>query len=101
MQASHGTIEAMDCIDPYPPTVPPGQDALPYEDGEPMETKRHRTQMELLLGTLEDAWSERTDYYAGGNMFVYFSEPQTRGAKFKGPDVFVVLDTDGTKVRKS
>ncbi len=101
MRARRGTIEAMDVIDPYPPVVPPGQDALPYEDGEPMESKRHRSQMEVLLGSLEDAWDARDDFFVGGNMFVYFSEPQTRGAKFRGPDVFVVLDTDRQKVRKS
>jgi Uma2 family endonuclease len=46
-----------------------------------------------LLESLDYAWRERTDYYAGGNMFLYFSEAQARNNDFRGPDVFVVLDT--------
>lgn len=34
-------------------------------------------------------------------MFVYFSELQTRGNDFRGPDTFVVLGTDKTKERLS
>jgi Uma2 family endonuclease len=86
--------------DPNVPTPPPGQDALPYDDGEPMESKRHRVQMNLLIDTLDEHWRDRDDVYVSGNMFVYFSELQTKGAHFRGPDVFVVLDTI-KKSRKS
>ena len=81
-------------LDPYPPKVPPGQDELPCEDGEPMDTPLHRLQMNLLIDSLEAAWQGRTDYYVGGNMFVYFSELQVKKNDFRGPDVFVVLDTE-------
>ncbi len=95
-------MEAMDLLrDPYPPPPPPGQDELPSEDGEPMDTPRHRAQMNLLIESLTVAWMDRDDYYVGGNMFVYFSELQSKGEHFRGPDVFVVLDTDRHKVRKS
>lgn len=80
--------------------APPGQHELPYSDGEPMESKRHVTQMNLLITTLDDAWADRRDFYVAGNMFVYFSELQTRGEHFRGPDVFVVLGTE-RKARKS
>lgn len=101
MTTERGTLPVMETThDPSVPRPPPGQDALPSEDGEPMETDRHYEQMHLLTTTLADAWSERDDFYVGGNMFVYFSELQTRGEHFRGPDVFVVLDTE-RKSRKS
>lgn len=56
-----------------------------------METARHRAQMNLLIETLGDHWAGRDDFYVGGNMFVYFS--QLHAKSFRGPDVFVVLDT--------
>lgn len=75
------------------PTPPRGED-LPYDDGEPMETKRHRDQMNLLVDTLDVGWGDRDDYFAGGNMALYFSETQARNQDFRAPDVFVVLDTE-------
>lgn len=79
-------------IDPTQPPCPPTQDELPYEDDIPMESERHKLQMELLLETLQPWLAQRGDGYAGGNMFLYFSLAQTRGQYFRGPDVFVVLD---------
>ncbi|MCC7537779.1 MAG: Uma2 family endonuclease [Deltaproteobacteria bacterium] len=81
----------MKVIDPYPPVPPPGQDDLPYDDGEPMDTPRHRQQMNLLIDTLADAWADRDDVFVGGDMFVYYSMLQTKQNDFRGPDVFVVL----------
>ncbi len=78
----------------------PGQNELPSEDGEPMETGFHDAQDALLKDTLLDAWRERRDFFVAGNMFVYFSERQIRGNDFRGPDVFVVLDVEA-KGRKS
>lgn len=80
--------------------VLPGQDELPCEDGEPMETGFHDAQNALLKDTLLEAWVERRDFFVAGNMFVYFSERQVRGNDFRGPDVFVVLDVEA-KGRKS
>lgn len=78
-------------IDPTPPPCPPSQDELPCEDDIPMESERHKLQMELLLETLQPWLAQRGEGYAGGNMFLYFSLAQTRGQYFRGPDVFVVL----------
>jgi Uma2 family endonuclease len=75
------------------PTPPRSRD-LVTDDGEPMESARHRQQMEVLIQSLELAWADRNDFYAGGNMFLYFSETQARKNDFRGPDFFVVLGTD-------
>jgi Uma2 family endonuclease len=77
----------------YPPEPPPGEDELPCSDGEPMDTERHGKQQVLLTSSLERAWDDRSDFYVGGNMFVYYSELQRKQNDFRGPDVFVVLDT--------
>ena len=75
------------------PRRPPSSLELVCDDGEPMESARHRQQMVLLIESLEYAFRERTDFYVGGNMFLYFSETQARHNDFRGPDVFVALDT--------
>lgn len=67
------------------------EDTLPCEDGMPMETARHRLQMNVLIEPLELAWQDRQDFYVAGNMFVYFSPKQEFTHDFRGPDVFVVL----------
>ncbi len=71
--------------------VPPTQDELPYDDGIPMESPRHKRQMELLIDPLGEYLKDR-DAFVGGNMFVYFSMAQVHNQDFRGPDVFVVLD---------
>ena len=73
--------------------APPSADQLVYDDGEPLESARHRQQMTILIESLELAWQKRDDFYVGGNMFLYFSETQSRQNDFRGPDVFVVLNT--------
>ncbi len=73
--------------------APPSADQLVYDDGEPLESARHRQQMTILIESLEFAWQKRDDFYVGGNMFLYFSETQSRRNDFRGPDVFVVLNT--------
>ena len=80
---------------------PPTQDDLPYDDGMPMETLRHRLQMNLLIHPLEDYWQERTNLFVSGNMFIYFSVEQARNQDFRGPDFFAVLDALPGRDRKS
>jgi Uma2 family endonuclease len=58
-----------------------------------MESARHREQMAMLIDSLRSAFRDREDLYVGGNMFLYFSETQSRRNDFRGPDVFVVLGT--------
>jgi Uma2 family endonuclease len=73
------------------PAPPPTQDELPCDDGEPMETQRHKWQMDLLIETLDPWLAARGEGYVNGNMFVYYTLEQTRGLHFKGPDCFVAL----------
>ncbi|WP_437764662.1 Uma2 family endonuclease [Sorangium sp. So ce281] len=82
------------------PIPPPGEDELPHDDGEPMESERHRAQMNLLVEVLQMHWHDRDDVYVAGNMAIYFSELQAKKNDFRGPDVFVVLDTN-RRERKS
>lgn len=77
----------------------PRGDMLPTEDGEPLESPWHRAEINLLLESLDLHWRDRTDYYAGGNMFIYFSAEQARNRDYRGPDFYVVKGVDGTKER--
>jgi Uma2 family endonuclease len=72
---------------------------LPIEDGEPLESAWHRAEISLLIDSLTQAWGDRTDYYTGGNMFVYFSAEQVRSRDYRGPDFFVVKGVEGTVKR--
>ena len=74
--------------------VPPTADQLPHTDGEPLESELHYDQMHILVEPLYDFWTERTDFYVGANMFLYYSLAQTKKNDFRGPDVFVVMDVE-------
>ena len=74
---------------------------LPTEDGELLETHQHRIAMNALIQSLKQAWSNRTDYFVGGNMFVYFSPDQVLTKDYRGPDFFVVLNTQIQKRREA
>jgi Uma2 family endonuclease len=76
----------------------PTEDDLPCDDGEPMETPRHRDQMMLLIESLKAHWAERSGYYVGGNMFVHYDPTNTR--RSRGPDFFLVLNVNDRE-RKS
>lgn len=78
---------------PEPQPYAPTQNDLPCDDGIPMETHRHKLQMDLLVNSLH-RWlvhHQRTGFVSG-NMFVYFSPTQVRNQNYRGPDVFVALD---------
>jgi Uma2 family endonuclease len=79
---------------PMPPTD------LIVDDGEPLESNRHRIAINVLIRSLNQAFGDRTDFFAGGNMFLYYSSQQARNRDFRGPDFFVVLDIDGTYPRQ-
>lgn len=73
---------------------------LIFDDGETLESNRHRIAMNALIEAVTLAYQGREDYFAGGNMFVYYSVEQARNRDFRGPDVFVTLNVDGTKQRQ-
>jgi Uma2 family endonuclease len=70
----------------------PPKDLLSYEP--PMETYLHLQQMILLLKCLEWWWRDRSDFFAAGNLTIYYSPQQRKSEFFRGPDFFVVLGTE-------
>lgn len=79
-----------------------------YSDEPPLETDHHLRQILLLLDCLEWWWRDRSDapetrrdnFYAAGNLTIYYSNRQRQNEHFRSPDFFVVLDTE-YKERKS
>ncbi len=74
---------------------------LPTEDGEQLESHRHRKQINLLIDCMEQARKGKADFFAGGNMFVHYDLEVALRRGFRGPDFFVVLDVDGSHQRQS
>jgi Uma2 family endonuclease len=94
-------------LDTTPTTV--GKDAvddtrqLPtnlYSDEPPLETDFHRNQIDLLIRLLKYWWQERSNFYISGNLTVYYNQQQLKQRDFRGPDIFIVLDTEN-KDRRS
>jgi Uma2 family endonuclease len=83
---------------PDEPTPPVGEW---WSDEPPMETYQHLMQMLALIATLRWLWRDRSDYFAAGNLTVFYSPRQMKSEHFRGPDFFVVLDVDGTRERRS
>jgi Uma2 family endonuclease len=88
------TAELYDWEHPKPPTN------LIFDDGEPLESNRHRIAMNVLIDSVLQALQPRTDFFAGGNMFIYFSNEQVFNRDFRGPDFFVVLNVENNRERQ-
>lgn len=71
-----------------------------YSDEPPLETELHLRQIILLFKCLEWLWRDKNDFYAAGNLTIYYSQNKRKTEDFRGPDFFVVLDTE-RKTRKS
>jgi Uma2 family endonuclease len=69
-------------------------------DEPPLESELHLRQIMLLIQCLEMWWQNRQDFYACGNLTVYYSPRQRKSELFRGPDFFVVLGTE-RKPRRS
>jgi Uma2 family endonuclease len=63
-------------------------------DEPPLETDLHRLQMTLLIQCLEWLWRDQNNFYASGNLTIYYSPRQRKSEHFRGPDFFVVLGTE-------
>ena len=74
----------------FPPCPPP----LLESDEPPLESSLHLQQLILLLQCLEWLWKDRDDYFAAGNLTVYYSRRQKKSEFFRGPDFFVVRGTE-------
>ncbi|MGK7882104.1 MAG: Uma2 family endonuclease [Crocosphaera sp.] len=91
---------------PSPPTTEPNYEIIfPkgefWSDEPPLETYLHLTQIILLLKSLQWLWQDRKDYFAAGNLTIYYSPNQKKSEDFRGPDFFVVLGTKWDEKRKS
>jgi Uma2 family endonuclease len=91
------TEQDLECLDWQPP-MPPTD--LIFDDGEPLESNRHRVAMNVLIRSLQQGWNDRQNFFTGGNMFVYYSSSQARNRDFRGPDFFAVLGVDPDPSRK-
>lgn len=91
---------------PSQPTTEPNYEII-FPKGEfwsnepPLETYLHLTQIILLLKSLQWLWQDRKDYFAAGNLTIYYSPNQKKSENFRGPDFFVVLGTKWNQKRKS
>lgn len=66
----------------------------------PLESYLHLQQLLLFIKCLDWHWQERNDYFAAGNLTIYYSPKKQKTEYFRGPDFFVVLNTE-RKPRKS
>jgi Uma2 family endonuclease len=84
--------------DGWNPPTPPTD--LIFDDGESLETNQHRVAMNVLIRSYQQHRTGQTDFYVGGNMFIYYSSTQVKNRDFRGPDFFVVLDVEGNRDRQ-
>lgn len=75
-------------VSEWQPPMPPTD--LVLDDGEPLESNRHRIAMNLLIRSLKHHWADRSDYFVGGNMFIYYSSQQVKNKDLKEPDFLAV-----------
>jgi Uma2 family endonuclease len=69
-------------------------DATQLLSDEPeMESSLHYMQLLLLVICLEWLWRDRQDFFIGANLTIYFSRQQLRNRDFRGPDFFLVKNT--------
>ncbi|MFN7945626.1 MAG: Uma2 family endonuclease [Blastocatellia bacterium] len=70
-------------------------DATQLLSDEPeMESTLHYAQLAMLVAMLERHWRDRNDYFIGANLTVYYSRLQLKTRDFRGPDFFLVLNTE-------
>lgn len=92
MATATGTEQTHVVYITIPVEVPelPDFDSLPDEDGENLESNWHRLAMNLLIELVHWLFQGRSDFYCGGNMFIYYTVEQFKGLRVRGPDFFFV-----------
>jgi Uma2 family endonuclease len=65
-----------------------------WSDEPEMESSLHYAQLALLVSCLEWLWRDRQDFFIGANLTIYFSRQQLKNREFRGPDFFLVKDTE-------
>ncbi len=69
-------------------------DTSQLESDEPeMESSLHAAQLMMLVACLERLWLDRSDYFIGANLTIYFSRAELKNRDFRGPDFFLVKNT--------
>jgi hypothetical protein len=91
-------IETQSPDEEWQPPMPPTD--LIFDDGEPLESSRHRVIMNALIRSYRHHCAGRNNFFVGGNMFVYYSTQQVKNKEFKGPDFFIVLDVPPDPARQ-
>jgi Uma2 family endonuclease len=86
------SAQPLDWVEELPDLIFPPSDLL--SDEPPLESELHLRQLVLLIQCLERWWQDRTDFYAFGNLTIYYSPRQLKSEHFRGPDFFVVLGTE-------
>ena len=83
--------------------IPP--EGLRDNDEVPLETIWHRSEINLLVESVDCHRAPRTDHLAAGNTFIYYNDKQwdpefQDRPEFRGPDFFFVDEVDGNLVRR-
>jgi Uma2 family endonuclease len=86
LQADAPQADAIQMFDDLPKDL--------YSDEPGMESDRHLQQMLVLIGSLELLWHNRNDFYASGNMTVYYDLKKIKTRDFRGPNFMVALDVE-------
>jgi Uma2 family endonuclease len=59
-----------------------------------MESSLHYTQLLILVTCLEWLWRNQEDFFIGANLSIYYSRQQLKNRDFRGPDFFLVKNTE-------
>ena len=62
-----------------------------YSDEPELETYQHLQQLVYLLTSLEWWWRDRTDFFAAGNLTVYYSPRQRKSEYFREIGNFQIM----------
>jgi Uma2 family endonuclease len=65
-----------------------------------LESEMHRRVMNVLIDSVDQYFRGRSDYFAGGNMFIYYNKQQARNLDYRGPDFFFVWGRPRLPARK-
>lgn len=79
-------------IQQFEALMPDGSQLL--SDEPEMESSAHYAQLALLVACLEMLWADRDNFFIGANLTIYFSRQQLKNREFRGPDFFLVKNTE-------
>ena len=103
----HSRLPTMTATSSFSPTQTQTKSEIIFPAGEfwsnepPLESNLHLQQIILLIKSLEWFWQQRDNYFAAGNLTIYYSPNQKKSEDFRGPDFFVVLGTTRNPNRRS